>query len=243
MKYKYVIIVFMLKGKNLYMQKTKLFVVATTTLATLGLVTTSSSAQANEVKDGDNTYYVVESGDTLSKISEKYNVSYQVVHANNTNLISNPNLIYVGQKFLVSGKDFKNTNKVAPKQAVTKVEAPKAQVAPVQKQETVTEKATPQTQTPVRTNGVLHTGYSSLAEAHAHRVGIEQGGNYNAYLGLNYNYIGGYGFAKSTWLWLSRLTGTSPTDFSVAHQDQLADKLVEVAFDGDWGNVPRSGGW
>ena len=77
MKYYYGIIVFMLKGRNLYMHKTKLLVVTATTLATLGLVATATtSAKANEVQDENNTYWVVESGDTLSKISEKYKVDF-----------------------------------------------------------------------------------------------------------------------------------------------------------------------
>lgn len=236
------------------MQKTKLFVVATTTLATLGLIAMTSPVQANEVKDNDNTYYVVESGDTLSKISEQYGVDYTVVHANNTNVIANPDLIFVGQKVLVSGKDF-DKNKVAS-QSTTKAtnvtpnvekETVKETTPVIEKAETpvVQETTEPAQTAPVQrsTSGVRYSGYGSLAEAHSHRVNVEHGGNYNAYASLQYNYIGGYGFAKSTWIWLCNLTGTSTTDFSVAHQDQLADKLVEVAFDGDWGNVPRSGGW
>lgn len=91
------------------MHKTKLLVVTATTLATLGLVVTATtSAKANEVQDENNTYWVVESGDTLSKISEKYKVDFQTVHANNLDKVSNANLIFVGQKLLVAGKDFQN---------------------------------------------------------------------------------------------------------------------------------------
>ena len=132
------------------MHKTKLLVVTATTLATLGLVATATtSAKANEVQDENNTYWVVESGDTLSKISEKYKVDFQTVHANNLDKVSNANLIFVGQKLLVAGKDFQNGAKPAevqePVQAevtyqqadtqpavVEQAPAPVAQAEPVQ---------------------------------------------------------------------------------------------------------------
>lgn len=87
------------------------------------------------------------------------------------------------------------------------------------------------------------SGYSSIEEARALRVNIEQGGDYNAFCGANFSYIGGYGFANSTWRMLCAETGTSVDDFSQEHQDLLADQLVKDYFGGDWGNVPRSGGW
>lgn len=91
--------------------------------------------------------------------------------------------------------------------------------------------------------GLKYTGYSSIDSARAHRNMIEQGGNMNIHLSLSYDYIGGYGFARSTWIALCQVTGTSTTDFSVAHQNLLADTLVRDYFGGDWGNVPTSGGW
>ena len=45
--------------------------------------------------------YVVKSGDTLSKIAAKYNTTYQELAAYNN--ISNPSLIYVGQKIKIPG--------------------------------------------------------------------------------------------------------------------------------------------
>lgn len=44
-------------------------------------------------------YYVVKSGDTLSKIASKYGTTYQ--HLAQVNGISNPNKIYVGQKIVI----------------------------------------------------------------------------------------------------------------------------------------------
>ena len=45
------------------------------------------------------SYYIVQSGDTLSEIAEKYNTTYQVLVS--INGISNPNLIYPGQKIML----------------------------------------------------------------------------------------------------------------------------------------------
>ena len=45
------------------------------------------------------TIYIVKSGDTLSKIAEKYNTTYQKIAKDNN--ISNPNLIYPDQKLVI----------------------------------------------------------------------------------------------------------------------------------------------
>ncbi|WP_346934588.1 LysM peptidoglycan-binding domain-containing protein [Clostridium sp.] len=47
----------------------------------------------------DDKYYIVQSGDTLSGIAEKYSTTYQVLAS--INGISNPNLIYPGQKIIL----------------------------------------------------------------------------------------------------------------------------------------------
>lgn len=46
------------------------------------------------------TYYIVKKGDTLSAIAAKYNTTYQELAKLNN--IKNPNIIYVGQKLLIS---------------------------------------------------------------------------------------------------------------------------------------------
>lgn len=48
-------------------------------------------------------YYTVVSGDTLSGIASRYGTTYQ--HLAEINHITNPNLIYVGQRLLISGAD------------------------------------------------------------------------------------------------------------------------------------------
>lgn len=90
------------------MKKSTILTIATATLLTLG-ATLPLHAKAGEVKEGNTTFYVVESGDTLSKISEKYGVHFSVTHANNANQISDADLIFAGQKLIVDGEGFDKT--------------------------------------------------------------------------------------------------------------------------------------
>lgn len=53
----------------------------------------------DRVNDGNAQYYTVQSGDTLSGIAAKYGTSYLKVAQ--LNGISDPNLIYIGQKLRV----------------------------------------------------------------------------------------------------------------------------------------------
>ncbi len=62
----------------------------------------------NSSQTGNNTY-VVQAGDTLSAIAQKYGTTYQELARINN--ISNPNLIYVGQVIKITGKN-KITDKV-----------------------------------------------------------------------------------------------------------------------------------
>lgn len=225
----------MLKGKNTYMNKNKFLVVTATTLATLGLMATATgSAKANEVKDGDNTYWVVESGDTLSKIAQKYNVSFELVHANNTDKVSNADLIFAGQKLLVNGKSF-DKNKVATPAVTTQVEAPVEEaVAPVQ--EAPVETATPVAPAPVEapaSQGGEHWG-------RANRRNVESTNNYNTFTGNGY--LGAYQFAPSTWNSIASSHGLDASDFSPANQDRMADIYANERY-GGWDNVPTVGGW
>lgn len=53
----------------------------------------------DQVNDGSAQYYTVQSGDTLSNIASKYGTTYQKIAQ--LNGMSNPNLIYVGQKLRI----------------------------------------------------------------------------------------------------------------------------------------------
>ena len=56
-------------------------------------------AVQDQVNAGNAQYYTVQSGDTLSSIAAKYGTSYQKIAQ--LNGMSNPNLIYVGQKLRI----------------------------------------------------------------------------------------------------------------------------------------------
>lgn len=86
------------------MKKTKILLGVATVLMSLSVA--GSSVSAKEVKENDNVYYVVESGDTLSSIADKYKVDFTTVHGNNESEIEHADVINVGQKLLVGGKDF-----------------------------------------------------------------------------------------------------------------------------------------
>lgn len=56
-------------------------------------------AVQDQVNAGNAQYYTVQSGDTLSNIASKYGTTYQKIAQLNS--MSNPNLIYVGQKLRI----------------------------------------------------------------------------------------------------------------------------------------------
>ena len=196
------------------MHKTKLLVVTATTLATLGLMATATgSAKANEVQDENNTYWVVESGDTLSKISEKYKVDFTTVHANNLDKVSDANLIFVGQKLLVSGKDFKNDSKPVEVQAPVQAEVTyqQADTQPVLEVE--------QAQAPVA-QVEAQPAPAQTGDAKEWIAGKESSGSYDA---RNGRYIGRYQLDSSY------LNG----DYSPANQERVADAYVASRY-GSW---------
>ena len=112
------------------MKKLTILTVATATILTLG-TTIATHSKADEVKEGQTTFYVVESGDTLSKIAEKYGVDFTVVHANNADQISNADLIFPGQKLIVAGEGFDKTKTTAVSNEVTEEDETKT-LAPVE---------------------------------------------------------------------------------------------------------------
>lgn len=63
------------------------------------LISGSSTPSPAPTPSTGGGYYIVQSGDTLSGIAEKYNTTYQVLAQ--LNGISNPNLIYPGEKILL----------------------------------------------------------------------------------------------------------------------------------------------
>ena len=122
------------------MKKLTILTVATATILTLG-ATLPTHAKAGEVKEGNTTFYVVESGDTLSKISEKYGVDFTVIHANNADKISDADLIFAGQKLVVDGEGFDKTKTTA----VFKESKEEAEIKPLARVE-----ETPVVSTPIK---------------------------------------------------------------------------------------------
>lgn len=225
----------MLKGKNTHMNKNKFLVVTATTLAALGLMATATgSAKANEVKDGDNTYWVVESGDTLSKIAQKYNVSFELVHANNTDKVSNADLIFAGQKILVNGTSF-DKNKVVTPAVTTQVEAPvKEAVEPVQ--EVPVEQAPVETVTPAPVEAPDYAPVEEITQstnsAKEWIASKESSGSYDA---RNGRYVGRYQLDASY------LNG----DFSPANQERVVEQYIAGRY-GSWENAQSfwvANGW
>lgn len=209
------------------MNKNKFLVVTATTLATLGLMATATgSAKANEVKDGDNTYWVVESGDTLSKIAQKYNVSFELVHANNTDKVSNADLIFAGQKILVNGTSF-DKNKVVTPAVATQVEAP-VEEAVESVQEAPVEQVPVETATPAPVEEIA----PSTNSAKEWIASKESSGSYDA---RNGRYVGRYQLDASY------LNG----DFSPANQERVVEQYVAGRY-GSWENAQAfwvANGW
>ncbi len=59
--------------------------------------TQDSNAQAKSVQSGG-ADYTVQKGDTLSKIGQKFGVSYQDIYQKNTDILNDPSLIFPGQQ-------------------------------------------------------------------------------------------------------------------------------------------------
>lgn len=203
------------------MKKLTILTVATATLLTLG-ATLPTHAKAEEVKEGETTFYVVESGDTLSKISEKYGVDFTVIHANNADKISDADLIFAGQKLVVDGEGFDKTKVITPATpaTATQVEASVEEVA-----SPVEEASTP-------ASAPVQEVTQSTNSAKEWIASKESSGNYDA---RNGRYVGRYQLDASY------LNG----DFSPANQERVVEQYVSERY-GSWENAQAfwlANGW
>lgn len=203
------------------MKKLTILTVATATLLTLG-ATLQTHAKAEEVKEGETTFYVVESGDTLSKISEKYGVDFTVIHANNADKISDADLIFAGQKLVVDGEGFDKTKVITPATpaTATQVEASVEEVA-----SPVEEASTP-------ASAPVQEVTQSTNSAKEWIASKESSGNYDA---RNGRYVGRYQLDASY------LNG----DFSPANQERVVEQYVSERY-GSWENAQAfwlANGW
>lgn len=182
------------------LKKNLLKISATLGAAALGVAATASVANAD-------TVYTVQSGDTLSGISQKFANNNSLVDslAKNNN-IQNINLIYVGQQLLI--KDNGEITQATQAQAQTLPSA------------NTTSTASSQASTNTQAQAATTTTSSSDDAAKSWIAARESGGSYTA---QNGNYYGKYQLSRAY------LGG----DYSVANQERVANQYVASRY-GSW---------
>lgn len=187
-----------------------------TTIATLGLLGLGLSlglgakAHADEIQENGQTYWQVESGDTLSTIGNRYGIDFNLIHQANSDKVSDANLIYVGDKLLLPLNGEVQAPVAQPVQEAPVVEqAPVVETQPVVEEQPVVEQA-PVEQAPAVTS-------NSAKEWIAQK---ESSGSYSA---TNGRYIGRYQLDASY------LNG----DYSAANQERVAEQYVTSRY-GSW---------
>lgn len=190
--------------------KTVLLSATLTTAATVGLLFAGQSTVSAA------TTYTVASGDTLSKIAQKFTGSTDLVNQiATTNNIKDSNMIFVGEQLIIDADQPATTVQtttptVASQPVAVQTPTPVTQAQPTQVQAVV--QATPTQQT----TAVVPMA-SSAKEWIAQK---ESGGSYTA---RNGQMIGRYQLTASY------LNG----DYSAANQDRVADQYVTSRY-GSW---------
>ena len=182
------------------LKKNLLKISATLGAAALGVAATASVANAD-------TVYTVQTGDTLSGISQKFANNNSLVDslAKNNN-IQNINLIYVGQQLLI--KDNGEITQATQAQAQTLPSA------------NTTSTASSQASTNTQAQATTPATSSSDDAAKAWIAARESGGSYTA---QNGNYYGKYQLSRAY------LGG----DYSAANQERVANQYVASRY-GSW---------
>lgn len=182
------------------LKKNLLKISATLGAAALGVAATASVANAD-------TVYTVQSGDTLSGISQKFANNNSLVDslAKNNN-IQNINLIYVGQQLLI--KDNGEITQATQAQAQTLPSA------------NTTSTASSQASTNTQAQATTPATSSSDDAAKTWIAARESGGSYTA---QNGNYYGKYQLSRAY------LGG----DYSAANQERVANQYVASRY-GSW---------
>lgn len=160
-------------------------------LVTLGAF--GGLALAGTVASAD-TVYTVQSGDTLSEISQKFNTTVETLAQKNN--INNVNVISVGQQLDIPDGNVQATS-------IQNVVTQPVQQTQVQQPQQATAQVVQQMQTTTSNQGGSNLGSAAEQIAQA-----ESGGNYNA---RNGQYIGKYQLSASY------LNG----DYSPANQDRV----------------------
>lgn len=189
-------------------------------LVTLGAF--GGLALAGTVASAD-TVYTVQSGDTLSEISQKFNTTVETLAQKNN--INNVNVISVGQQLDIPDGNVQTTS---TQNVVTQ---------PVQQtQVQQSQQATTQVVQQMQTTQVASSGDNSNK---ALRRQIESGGNYNT--NTCNGYVGAYQFSPTTISSIENATGMK-WSMDPATQDAFADYYANQRY-GGWQNVPTTGGW
>ena len=173
----------------IFMKKNFKKITAALGAVAFGVVATATVANAD-------TLYTVQSGDTLSSISQKFaNDNSLVQTLAQQNNIQDINKIYVGQQLVVK-TDGQATDSQTTAQPVAQVTTQSAAA-----------------QTSQTTSNYTSTAYGSEADAKAWIAAHESGNNYGA---RNGQYIGKYQLSAAY------LNG----DYSPANQERVADQYV-----------------
>ncbi|CAD0299648.1 Aggregation promoting factor [Enterococcus phage 163] len=208
-----------------------------TTIATLGLLGLGLSlglgakAHADEIQENGQTYWQVESGDTLSAIGNRYGIDFNLIHQANSDKVSDANLIYVGDKLLLPLNGEVQAPVSQPVQETPVVEqAPVVEETPVVEQAPVVQE--PVVQEPVVQEPVEQAPAVTSNSAKEWIAQKESGGSYSA---TNGRYIGRYQLDSSY------LNG----DYSPENQERVADAYVAGRY-GSWENAQAfwlANGW
>lgn len=175
----------------------------------LGVAATTTAANADSI-------YTVQAGDTLSGISYKFghDLTFVDTLANN-NKIANKNLIYVGQKLVVT-----DNGEVAPATSSQVASLPSANAQTNTAAQSTTSAAASASSQNTATSNYSSAVSGNDAAAKNWIAARESGGNYNA---RNGQYIGKYQLSASY------LNG----DYSAANQERVADNYVASRY-GSW---------
>jgi murein DD-endopeptidase MepM/ murein hydrolase activator NlpD len=170
------------------------------------------------------TTYTVQSGDTLSTISNKFAGSNELVQQiAEKNSIGNVNMIYVGEQLTIPTGD---TAQAAPAQAQTQQAAPVQQTQAVEQTQTVQTEQTTQTQTAQTvetTTPAAAETTSAPSSTSSAKEWIAQKESSGSYTASNGRYVGRYQLDSSY------LNG----DYSAANQERVADQYVTSRY-GSW---------
>ncbi|HHD0284179.1 TPA: LysM peptidoglycan-binding domain-containing protein [Enterococcus faecium] len=185
-----------------------------TTLAAGAAFFMGTTAHADEA-------YTVQSGDTLSTISQKYVGDNSLINAiAESNSISDINLIYSGQQLTISTEG--STQAAAEPQAAVQ-EAP-VQAEPVQaEQPVVQETVQTETQAAPVAETQSATTETTATSTNAAKEWIAQKESSGSYTATNGRYIGRYQLNSSY------LNG----DYSAANQEKVAEQYVASRY-GSW---------